>query len=177
MADTRFDWDPDKDAENQRKHGVSFIRAQYAFADPHRVIARDTPHSQAEDRYFCFGEVDEGILTVRLPIAPRSFESSARVTGGKERPSMNAKIKYTDEPLGTPQIIPDFLPSPSEMAFREEGVKVTLALSKKSLEFIKSEAARHQTHYQRMIRKLLDAYVDAQAAAGPRARTYKRRSH
>ena len=69
----------------------------------------------------------------------------------------------TDEPLGRIQVIPDFLPSPSELAFREEGIKVTLALSKKSLEFFKSEAAKHQTPYQRMIRRLLDAYVDAQA--------------
>ena len=45
MAKTRFDWDPDKDAENQRKHGVSFSRAQYAFADPQRVIAKDEAHS------------------------------------------------------------------------------------------------------------------------------------
>jgi hypothetical protein len=50
---------------------------------------------------------------------------------------MNAKIKYTDEPLGKVQVVPDFLPSPAELAFREEGVKVTLALSKKSIEFFK----------------------------------------
>lgn len=42
---------------------------------------------------------------------------------------MSAKIKYTDEPLGEIRVVPDFLPSPSELAFREEGVKVTLALS------------------------------------------------
>ena len=66
MADTRFDWDPEKDAENQRKHSVSFYRAQYAFADPQRVIARDASHSQAEDRFYCFGEVDGGVLTVRF---------------------------------------------------------------------------------------------------------------
>lgn len=66
MAGVRFDWDPEKDAENQRKHGVSFGRAQYAFADPRRVIAKDTSHSQTEDRYYCFGEVDGGILTVRF---------------------------------------------------------------------------------------------------------------
>ena len=66
MAGVRFDWDPEKDAENQRKHGVSFVRAQYAFADPKRVIAKDISHSQAEDRYYCFGEVDGGVLTVRF---------------------------------------------------------------------------------------------------------------
>ena len=66
MADTRFDWDPEKGAENQRKHGVSFYRAQYAFADPQRVIARDASHSQAEYQFYCFGEVDCGVLTVRF---------------------------------------------------------------------------------------------------------------
>jgi uncharacterized protein len=66
MAATRFDWDSDKDAENQRKHGVAFIRAQYAFADPRRVIARDVAHSETEERFYCFGEVDGGVLTVRF---------------------------------------------------------------------------------------------------------------
>ncbi|MEO8385575.1 MAG: BrnT family toxin [Betaproteobacteria bacterium] len=66
MAGARFDWDPEKDAENQRKHDVSFGRAQYAFADPKRVIAKDASHSQTEDRYYCFGEVDGGVLTVRF---------------------------------------------------------------------------------------------------------------
>ena len=66
MASTRFDWDTDKDAENQQKHGVSFSRAQYAFADPKRVIATDTTHSRTEERFYCFGEVDGGVLTVRF---------------------------------------------------------------------------------------------------------------
>ena len=74
-----------------------------------------------------------------------------------------AKIKYSNEPLGKVEVIQDFLPSPSELAFREEGVKVTLALSKKSVDFFKLEAEKHQTQYQRMIRRLIDAYVDAQA--------------
>lgn len=49
MAGARFDWDPEKDAENQHKHGVSFARAQRAFADPKRVIAKDVSHSQTEE--------------------------------------------------------------------------------------------------------------------------------
>lgn len=76
---------------------------------------------------------------------------------------MSTKIKYNDEPLGEIRVVQDFLPSPSELAFREEGVKVTLALSKKSVEFFKAEASRHHTQYQRMIRRLLDAYVDTQS--------------
>lgn len=57
---------PGKDAENQKKHGVSFSRAQYAFADSQRVIAKDVTHSQTEERFYCFGEVDGGVLTVRF---------------------------------------------------------------------------------------------------------------
>jgi len=48
------------------RNGVAFIRAQYAFADPHRVIAKDISHSQTEERFYCFGEVDGGVLTVRF---------------------------------------------------------------------------------------------------------------
>ncbi len=66
MASARFDWGPEKDAENQQKHRVSFGRAQYAFADPGRVIAKDVSHSQTEERFYCFGEVDGGVLTVRF---------------------------------------------------------------------------------------------------------------
>lgn len=66
MIETRFEWDPDKDSVNQKKHGVPFHRAQYAFADPRRVVAKDLSHSQSEDRFYCFGEVDGGILTVRF---------------------------------------------------------------------------------------------------------------
>jgi uncharacterized DUF497 family protein len=45
---------------------VPFALAQYAFADPKRVIAEDLAHSSREPRYFCFGQVGEGILTVRF---------------------------------------------------------------------------------------------------------------
>jgi len=66
MAKTRFEWDSEKDFVNQQKHGVSFSLAQYAFADPKRVIATDENHSQTEARFYCFGEVEGGILTVRF---------------------------------------------------------------------------------------------------------------
>lgn len=75
---------------------------------------------------------------------------------------MSAKIKYTDEPLGKFEVIADSLPSPEELAFKEDTVKVTIALSKSSVEFFKLEAKKHDTKYQKMIRNLLDAYTRAQ---------------
>jgi predicted DNA binding CopG/RHH family protein len=72
---------------------------------------------------------------------------------------MKNRIKYTDEPMGELRVIRDFLPSPDELAFKEEKVKVTISLSRASLDFFKHEADRHHTAYQRMIRNLLDAYA------------------
>jgi hypothetical protein len=67
MADEpSFEWDAAKDRVNRAKHGVPFARAQRAFFDPRRVIAEDLDHSGAERRYFCFGWVDGGVMTVRF---------------------------------------------------------------------------------------------------------------
>jgi len=66
MLMTRFEWDSEKDLENQAKHGVAFATAQFAFADPRRVIAEDLSHSGTEQRYYCFGRAAGGVLTVRF---------------------------------------------------------------------------------------------------------------
>ena len=63
---TDFEWDQDKNNENERKHGVNFEIAQYAFADPKLVIAEDLEHSRSEKRFYCFGKVKGGVLTVRF---------------------------------------------------------------------------------------------------------------
>ena len=79
--------------------------------------------------------------------------------------------------MGDVEVVADFMPSPAELAFKEDGVKVTLALSKSSVDFFKSEASKHQTQYQRMIRRLLDSYVEAQSTATSQAkRTVRKRA-
>ena len=61
--------------------------------------------------------------------------------------------------MGRVKVVPDFLPSPEQLALKDETVKVTIALSKSSVEFFKKEARRHHTQYQKMIRRLLDEYA------------------
>ena len=68
MKKTYFEWDEDKDQENQKKHNVSFSLAQRAFLDPHRIIVEDEEHSTEENRYYCIGRVGEGIMTVRFHV-------------------------------------------------------------------------------------------------------------
>jgi len=86
----------------------------------------------------------------------------ALVIGEKENEFMNTKIKYTNDPLGKVEVVADMLPSPEELAFKEDSVKVTITLSKSSVDFFKLEAKKHDTKYQQMIRRLLDAYTRAQ---------------
>lgn len=66
MKKTYFEWDEDKAQENQKKHNLSFSLAQRAFLDPHRIIVEDEEHSAEENRYYCIGRVEEGIITVRF---------------------------------------------------------------------------------------------------------------
>ena len=61
-----FEWDAAKDGVNRAKHGIGFELAQLAFLDPLRVIAEDLNHSGGEQRYFCFGRVEDAIMTVRF---------------------------------------------------------------------------------------------------------------
>jgi len=61
-----FEWDDAKVRLNRKKHGVSFALAQHAFLDPKLVIAEDLRHSGTERRYYGFGWVGGGVMTVRF---------------------------------------------------------------------------------------------------------------
>ena len=71
---------------------------------------------------------------------------------------MKRRIKYTDEPIDL-EVIDDFLPPPEKLALKEETVKVTISLSKASVDFFKKYARKLHIPYQKMIRKVVDLYV------------------
>jgi predicted DNA binding CopG/RHH family protein len=74
---------------------------------------------------------------------------------------MKRRAAYTDEPIGPLRVIKDFLPPPDQLILKEDGVKVTLSLSKRSVEFFKAHARKSKIPYQRMIRRVLDEYAGA----------------
>ena len=82
-----------------------------------------------------------------------------QVIGEKEKRSMKKKTKYSNEELGKVEIIKDFLPSPEELVFKEDTVKITLNLNRTSIEFFKKIAKDHGSQYQKVIRNLLDSYT------------------
>lgn len=78
---------------------------------------------------------------------------------------MSKRIRYSDESIGEIRLIADFLPSPEELALKNEQTKVTITLSSESVAFFKEAAKKHHTQYQKMIRQLLDEYVAHQKSA------------
>ena len=72
---------------------------------------------------------------------------------------MKKKIKYSNEEIGKVEVIKDFLPKPEDLIFKEDTIKVTLNLSKSSIEFFKEIAQKHGSQYQKVIRNLLDRYT------------------
>jgi predicted DNA binding CopG/RHH family protein len=74
--------------------------------------------------------------------------------------------RYTAGVIGRVRAIPDFLPAPADLVPREENVKVTLSLSRRSLDFFKREAKKRRVPYQRMICALVDTYAEQQEGKG-----------
>ena len=64
------------------------------------------------------------------------------------------------EAIEQAEVIADFLPPPDQLVLKEETVRITLNLNKKSVDFFKLRAKENGIPYQRMIRKVLDIYAE-----------------
>jgi hypothetical protein len=89
---------------------------------------------------------------------------------------MKRVAKYTSEPLGRLEMVEDFLPPPDQLVLKEDGVKVTLSLSRRSVDFFKAHASRSKVPYQKMIRRLLDSYASRYSERPLTSRSTGRRS-
>ncbi len=72
---------------------------------------------------------------------------------------MSRKTRDQNLPIGQLTRVKDFLPAPEQLYIPENTIKVTLLLSKSSVDFFKRQAGQHRTKYQRMIRELVDRYA------------------
>jgi uncharacterized DUF497 family protein len=59
-----FEWDPVKEKQNIKKHGVSFQRASKVFLDPFAITIFDEEHSEDEDRWITIGAENNEVLLV-----------------------------------------------------------------------------------------------------------------
>ena len=80
--------------------------------------------------------------------------------------SMKGKTKYRKAPkrvaeaIAQAKVVTDFLPSPDKLVFKESTVKITLSLSKRSIDFFKAKASQYNVPYQTMIKKVVDLYTE-----------------
>ena len=78
---------------------------------------------------------------------------------------MKRRIKYQDAPADVEQALDmseriyDFLPSPDRLVEKIEKEKITISLSKRSVDFFRKAADKEGVGYQTMINNLLDAYA------------------
>jgi hypothetical protein len=77
-------------------------------------------------------------------------------------------VRYTKGEIGKVRVVRDFLPPPEDLILAEDNVKVTLSLTRRSIDFFKREAKKHRVPYQRMIRRLVDEYAAGQKRRGGR---------
>lgn len=55
MDELRFEWDPNKNILNQKKHKISFEEAQTVFYDDNALLIDDPDHSEEEERFILLG--------------------------------------------------------------------------------------------------------------------------
>jgi len=72
---------------------------------------------------------------------------------------MRKKVTDREMPIGKLTRVKDFLPPPEELVLPDETQKVTISLTKSSVEFFKRIARKHHAKYQRIIREVLDRYA------------------
>jgi len=70
-----------------------------------------------------------------------------------------SKTKLNNQNVNEVSRFKSSMPSLDQLAQKEDAVKVTLSLTKSSVDYFKSEAAKREVCYQVMIRNLIDEYV------------------
>lgn len=83
-----FEWDPKKEAENLRKHGVSFLEAASSFYDPLSLTVDDPDHSVGEQRCMLLGQPQSGRL-----LAVSHADRGVRIRIISARPASRSEVK------------------------------------------------------------------------------------
>ena len=84
--------------------------------------------------------------------------------GEKGENIMKKKNIKQDMPIRKLHKAEDFLPPPEKLVLPEQTTKITLRLNSSSVDFFKKEAKKNHTKYQKMVRLLLDKYVEKYSA-------------
>ena len=95
-----FDWNPEKEKQNIRKHNLSFRQAASIFNDQNQLSVYDEEHSDNEDRWITIGLDSTGVLRVVVHTFERTdeFSSEIRIISARKATSSEAK-QYQEQSL------------------------------------------------------------------------------
>ena len=138
MSRLSFEWDPRKDASNQKKHSVSFREARTVFTDEYARLIADPDHSDEEDRFVILGaSIDSRLLVVCHCV--RSGETIRTNGNGKFMKSTDMRDHY------------DFSKSVKNPYARKLKKQVTIRLDEDTIEYFKKLAEEKDLPYQSLI--------------------------
>ena len=90
----QFEWDPEKDQQNQAKHGVSFDEASSVFGDPFAWTIDDPDHSVEENRFLTTGYSNRQRLII---VAHTDRDERVRLINAREVAAAERRV-YEEEP-------------------------------------------------------------------------------
>jgi uncharacterized DUF497 family protein len=91
-----FEWDEDKAAANQKKHGVTFEEAATVFTDSLAAIFDDEAHSEEEQREIIVGHSAENRL---LLVSFTERAGAVRIISAR-RATRRERRDYEENPQG-----------------------------------------------------------------------------
>lgn len=92
-----FDWDPNKERANIRKHGISFRQAATIFRDPNQLSLFDDKHEEKEERWITIGIDNTGILRVVIHTFRKIDENLWQIRIISARKANNEEIRQYNE--------------------------------------------------------------------------------
>jgi len=90
VAVITFEWDAEKAASNEEKHGLSFEEASTAFGDPLSITVDDPDHSQDEARLLLLGTTHKGRLVV---VVHTDRDDALRLISARLATPVNAALR------------------------------------------------------------------------------------
>ena len=92
-----FSWNEEKQRENLKKHGITFLEAATVFDDANALVRNDPDHSHDEDRFIIIGFSERARLlivchcyrtndvVIRIISARKANRKEQKDYGGREK--------------------------------------------------------------------------------------------
>ena len=94
MDTLRFEWDPNKNEINKKKHGLSFEAAKEVFYDEFAILFDDPDHSIEEDRFLIIGSIKSQKICI-VSHCYRDNENCIRIISARQATKTEQRI-YLD---------------------------------------------------------------------------------